>query len=1283
MNKKQTTAKRWTTLCLFGGLTVGALPAYGAENNPALKALFDQANYWHEKSHDDLAKESLRKVLMVDANNTQAMYLMALWAQQAGDMKTAAQWRERLASVSPQDPNLQALDNAKQIQQVPRGQLDLARQQARSGNIPAALNTWNTMFKGSEPPQSLAPEYYLTMAGDKSLYPQAVSGLRQLVTQYPQDNAARIALGKILTYQESTRREGIDILQNMASGSKDADTALRQALLWLGPRAGDESYYQTFLQRHPADTDVLKYYRTNIGGAAKGQGFEALNSGNTDAARSQFEQVLQANPEDADALAGMGYIAQRRGDYTAASQYLNRAANLGGAQSTERKQQAEDAAFYGQLAAAQNALKQGNLDQALSLSAPLAQQGGERGIAAKLFRADVQRRAKNYAAAEQTLRDVLAEQADNASARENLYYVLRDQNKTDQAQTVLRTLPASLQARLQPRVSSGNPVDPIRRQAQQAAASGDPQRAIALLEQGVARYPSDPWLRLDLARQLQKQGRSAEATTLMAPAFRPGASNTQLYSAALFASENNGWEQAQTLLARIPTASQNSEMRELAQRVNYNLQMTTAERYLAQGDTVAAANTLKALASRPPQSPADAGKLARMLAQTGDLSGAVAVVRDNMRRGVQGNAGDYADQITVLNQAGLSGEAQSWLANPQLQARSTPTQLANIQQGYVINEADRLRVQGNYAGAYDKLIRAMQSDPQNTDLMFAMARLYQSGKMNKEAGVVYDYLMTRDTPQQDARVGAIDVALAEGNTDRARQLAAGLRGNDTPDRLLLQARVAEAQGNHQQAMSYLRSARGKLLGLQGAGEGTSPMLGGLALADNPFITTASRTQPATPSVYGQAMPWQVSELARNPQTAPAAAVRSDIPVESAQAGTLRQVDTMIEQLTEKTATWTRGSIAVRGRDGESGLSKLTEAKAPLQWSTVPFGDSRFDINVTPVSLNAGSASQQASTRFGTGALIQGQVAQGIYNASTTTPPTRPDLDTINVPSQGSQKASGVEVGMALTGDQYKIDVGSTPLGQDLNTLVGGVQWSPQLTDYLKLILTGERRAVMDSLLSYVGVDDKYSGKRWGQVTKNGGSAQLSYDNGDAGFYAGFGLYNYLGENVPSNSNVTGTAGVYIRPFHTDDRELKTGISMTYMDFSKNLSYFSYGQGGYFSPQDYVSVSFPVDYSQTFDNWKMSVGASLGYQSYTQDKSAYFPGDKQLQSQLENYVANGFAKEAYYSGTSENGLGYNLRAAADYIINKDMTIGGQVGYDTFGDYNESTAQLYFRYLLGNY
>ncbi len=71
--------------------------------------------------------------------------------------------------------------------------------------------------------------------------------------------------------------------------------------------------------------------------------------------------------------------------------------------------------------------------------------------------------------------------------------------------------------------------------------------------------------------------------------------------------------------------------------------------------------------------------------------------------------------------------------------------------------------------------------------------------------MVYDYLMTRDTPDQAARSGAIDVALSAGDNDRAEQLAGGLRQDNTPDRLLLLARVAEAQGHHQQAMTYLRA----------------------------------------------------------------------------------------------------------------------------------------------------------------------------------------------------------------------------------------------------------------------------------------------------------------------------------------------------------------------------------------------------------------------------------------------------------------------------------------------
>ncbi|WP_312174434.1 cellulose synthase subunit BcsC-related outer membrane protein [Pseudescherichia sp.] len=1320
------TARRLSTLCLSGALTLGAVSqAQAAPNDAALKALFDQANYWHEKSHDDLASESLKKVLMVDANNTQALYLMALWAQQNGDLQTAAQWRARLAAVAPADAGLQALDNAKQLAQVPQGQLTLARQQARSGNVPAALATWRSMFNGDTPPPSLAPEYYLTMGSDKSLYPQAVGELQRFVAENPQDNAARVALGKMLTWREETRRDGIALLEPMASGSREADDGLRQALLWLGPQAGDERLYDNFLQRHPQDGDVQAYYRKNVGGAAKGEGFTALNSGDTGSAKRQFEQVLQTNPEDADALAGLGYIAQRNGDYKAASQYLNRAASQGGDASAERKTQAEDAAFYGQLAEAQQALKEGNVSQALALSAPLAQQSGERGTAAKLFRADVLRHNKDYPQAEQALRAVLNDQPQNAAARENLFYVLREQNKSDEAQAMLRTLPASLQAKLQPRIVTGLPGDPIRRQAQQAAAAGNTQQAIAILQQGVSRLPDDPWLRLDLARLLQKSGSGDEASSVMAPVARNGAGASSLYAAALFASENGAWQQSQTLLSRIAPASQNGQMRDLAQRVNYNLQLATAERYLAQGNNVAAANTLKTLTHRPPESPVDAGKLAKLLAQSGDLSGAVALVRENLRQGVQGNAGDYADQVTVLNKAGLDNEAQAFLANPELQARSTPTQLAGIRNGYVINEADQLREQGNYAAAYDKLMRAMQSDPQNTDLMFAMARLYQTGKMNKEAGVVYDYLITRDTDDQAARVGAIDVALAENNVEKAQTLAGGLRNDSSADRMLLLARLEEAKGNHQQAMTYLRSARGKLLGMASTNAAATPTIGGVLLADNPFV---GNSKMASRSTYGEDnnLPWQVAQTAREPGSTLPGTTRTDLPMETVQSRTLRQVDEMMQDLQQKTGMWVQGGVEIRGRDGESGTSKLTEAKAPLTWSSSPFGESRFEFTATPITLSAGSASGDAWRRYGTNPLNNAisNITSSIDNTENSADPTaanfsdlldyngenlspmtdaglanlaslydsgrlkalsvsnfKSSLDNRISSSTESQKASGVELAMALSGEQYRVDIGTTPLGQDLSTLVGGVQWSPKLTDYLTLMFKGERRAVTDSLLSYVGMKDAYSGKTWGRVTKNGGSVQLGYDDGDAGFYVNGGGYSYIGENVANNTSMNASAGVYLRPYHDDFRALQTGLNVSWMDFSKNLSYYTYGQGGYFSPQNYVSVSLPVDFSQKIDNWKLNVGGSVGYQSYSQDSSDYFPTSGEAQDLLKDLYDLGYARDYRYGGSSESGVGYTVRAGVDYNVNKEMTIGGKVGYDTFGNYNESTAGLYFRYMLG--
>ncbi|MCV4656190.1 tetratricopeptide repeat protein, partial [Escherichia coli] len=81
----------------------------------------------------------------------------------------------------------------------------------------------------------------------------------------------------------------------------------------------------------------------------------------------------------------------------------------------------------------------------------------------KLFRADVLRHNKDLPQAEQTLRSLLNDDPQNAAARENLYYVLREQNKSAEAQAMLQTLPQSLRQKLQPRVVAGMPGDALRR----------------------------------------------------------------------------------------------------------------------------------------------------------------------------------------------------------------------------------------------------------------------------------------------------------------------------------------------------------------------------------------------------------------------------------------------------------------------------------------------------------------------------------------------------------------------------------------------------------------------------------------------------------------------------------------------------------------------------------------------------------------------------------------------------------------------------------------------------
>lgn len=1319
----------------LAGLAVFSVAALADDSNPALKALFEQAAYWHDKSHDDLAQGALQKVLLMDENNTEALYLLSLYAMQGGDKDNAELWRKKLSSVAPNDPRLQALDSNTAAQSpAAKNLLAQARQYAAKGNFPQAIASYQAMFNGKTPIDSLADEYYLTLAATPEGRQEAIDGLKQRLALQPSDAQTQVVLGKVMTYQESTRREGINMLAAMAPTNNDADQGLKQALLWLAPQPADKPLYDAYQQRHPADKAVAAYYQQNIAGAAKSAGYAELNKGELSGAKSQFASILASNPNDRDALAGMGFTAMRSGDFSQAESYLTQAAKQGGPQSAQWSALAQDANFYGSLAKAKQAVNAGRLDEALALTAPLANATGDKGNAVTLFRADVSRRKGDFATAEHDYRGLLAQNPQNNDAKLGLYYLLLQQrNKEKEAEQVLQTIPANLRPKIMRGVAGVN-VEPLRKEAALAVQNNDAPRALMILQQALEKQPSNVWVRLDMARIMYQQGQELQAQTLISPLMQVGASPDGLYAAALFASERHDWLNVSTLMARIPASKQTRDMRELAATASVNQQRASAENYIQQGNTASAAAILRQMAQKPPTEPAALGELAKDLMAVGDTSTAVRLVRENMRQGVKGNAGDYAAQIAVLNQAGLSQEADAWLNNPALLAKSSAKDISQLRNGGVINEADKLRLQGQYGAAYDKLIAALQSDPQNADIMLAMGRLYQSGNMNQEAGQVYNYLLSRNSLNQGAREGAINVALAEGDAGRARQLLGGLPAVKTPDQLLLAARVAQADGNYTQAMSLLREAKSRLSGVSVATGSSQAMIGGLRLADNPFaeqISTQS-TLSTPPSAYGEVLPWQVA--------APALAgnYANSVLRQPAKNPTLQQIEKLMDEVQNKTATWVQGNIALRDNSsGESGLSNITEIKSPISVSGMPFDSGRVTFDVTPVMLKSGTPSNSANVRFGTGALQQAKAVEAATQASIiasqnsisaaqaadlryqeihatrdhlcsidstsaecdaatvaqaqayeekqllagqVTQPQQYNPNDFYADSPGKQQETGVELALALSGDSYKLDVGSTPLGTGISSVVGGVKWSPKVSDHSTLDMTLERRAVTDSLLSYVGTEDTISGKKWGAVTKNGGSLNLGFDDGTVGAYGGAGYYSYLGDNVASNKSINAILGAYVRPYKDDENELKVGVNVNYMNFDKNLSYFSYGQGGYFSPQDYVSISLPLEFTQKQGDFTYTLGGTVGYQSYHNKESEYFPNDPDLQSQLEGLVSQGYGKEAMYAAEDKSGIGYSLKAAGTYKVTPSMLVGGQLGYDTFGSYSESTALLYFKYLL---
>ena len=118
--------------------------------------------------------------------------------------------------------------------------------------------------------------------------------------------------------------------------------------------------------------------------------------------------------------------------------------------------------------------------------------------------------------------------------------------------------------------------------------------------------------------------------------------------------------------------------------------------------------------------------------------------------------------------------------------------------------------------------------------------------------------------------------------------------------------------------------------------------------------------------------------------------------------------------------------------------------------------------------------------------------------------------------------------------------------------------------------------------------------------------QLSHDDSGTGQYVVLGGGILRGENVPDNWNAEGSAGAYWTIAPSDQARLTLGLNLAAMHYDNNQNFFSFGHGGYFSPQKFAQASVPLSLFARLGRSMHEITASPGFQYFTRKRRAFYP-----------------------------------------------------------------------------
>jgi len=346
-------------------------------------------------------------------------------------------------------------------------------------------------------------------------------------------------------------------------------------------------------------------------------------------------------------------------------------------------------------------------------------------------------------------------------------------------------------------------------------------------------------------------------------------------------------------------------------------------------------------------------------------------------------------------------------------------------------------------------------------------------------------------------------------------------------------------------------------------------------------------------------------------------------------------------------------------DGDEGVSRIDSKEIPLQLDLPLDFERTLFFRADTLNASAGRVNPATASNFA---------------KLGTTLPTDPSISSNRL----NQDYKGHVVGVGVQTEQYRIDLGTSVGDYPVNDWVGGVQWRTNLGEG-SLRLEVARRMVNGSVLSTTGAIDPLTGETWGGARRNGVSAVYYQAFNPTLDFVGIARANLItGKNIPDNTefNLQGIVGktVFQRPGH----EVEIGASLFLWSFDKNLRFYTFGQGGYYSPQAFGSLTFPITWTGNMNGWSWQAQARVGASESREDDTALYPLNPELAA-----AAAAQGNPTVQAGSPGGGTSTGLRLAFERQVLKNFVVGGYFEIDRSEGYNPDRLQLYLKYSFGDF